>query len=216
MERKISVSLYASAFILTVIVFSAGVLVGQMIDQANQATISQEVGEISARVASTQLLMLLEDGGPSFCPVYRSALDSINMDVERIGHKLTYLEEEKGAYDIPLKKSYFVLEAQSYLLSKKINERCGENSTLLLYFYSNSNCTQCLAQGNDILNARDELRAQGKEVKIYSFDGDLGSPVADALKAQYGVHTYPSIVVDGRLYSGQAGKSQITGIILGG
>ena len=216
MERKISTSLFALAFILTVIVFSAGVFVGTMIDQTNQNIISNEVVDISSKLESTQLLMLLDENSSAFCPVYMAQLDSINDEVEKIGHKLSFLEDEKEVMDIPLKKSYFVLEAQSYLLSKKLNSRCGENNTLLLYFYSNKNCTDCKAMGNDILSARDELISEGKIIKIYSFDGELGSPIADALKAQYGVHTYPSIVVDGEIHSGSLSQVQIKDAMSGG
>lgn len=207
MERKISTSLYALALILTIIVFSIGVVVGHLIDQSNQGVLSEEVDELTSKLESTQLLMLLDENSSSFCPVYRSQLDSINQDVELIGHKLSYLEDEKNVYDIPLKKSYFVLEAQSYLLSKKINERCRENSTLLLYFYSNADCPECKEQGESILAARDELG--GITVKIFSFDGGLGSPVADALKARFGVYVYPSIVINGKLHSGVMGKEEV-------
>ena len=216
MERKISTSLFALAFILTVIVFSAGVFVGSLIDQTNQNILSDEVIDISSKLESTQLLMLLDENSSAFCPIYMSQLDSINDEVEKIGHKLAFLEDEKDVVDVPLKKSYFVLEAQSYLLSKKLNSRCGENSTLLLYFYSNVNCSGCAVMGNDILAARDALSNEGETIKIYSFDGEFGSPIADALKAQYGVHTYPSIVVDGKLISGQIGQEQIKAALSGG
>jgi hypothetical protein len=216
MERKISTSLYALAFILTVIVFSAGVFVGTLFDQNNQELISDEVVDISSKLESTQLLMLLDENSSAFCPIYMSQLDSINDEVEKIGHKLAFLEDEKNVVDVPLKKSYFVLEAQSYLLSKKLNSRCGENNTLLLYFYSNVNCIECGQMGNEILSARDTISNGANTIKIYSFDGELGSPVADALKAQYGVHTYPSIVVNGELFSGYMDQSEIKAVLEGG
>jgi len=216
MERSISYSLYAAAFVLSVLVFSIGVYVGYLIDQSNQASISKEVEDISRKVESTQLLMLLEDNSSSFCPLYKSQLDSINEEVENIGYRLSYLEEEKNVYDVPLKKNYFVLEAQSYLLSKKIKERCGDKSVLLIYFYSNANCSSCKDQGDGILQVRDELRDRDIIVKIFSFDGDLGSPVADALKTQFSVSTYPSIIVDGKLYSGMMSREKLQSVLSGG
>ena len=215
MERSISYPLYALAFVLSVLVFSIGVYVGYLIDQSNQASISKEVEDISRKVESTQLLMLLEDNSSSFCPLYKSQLDSINEEVENIGYRLSYLEEEKNVYDVPLKKNYFVLEAQSYLLSKKIKERCGDKSVLLIYFYSNANCSSCKDQGDEILRVRDELRDRGIIIKIFSFDGDLGSPVADALKTQFSVSKYPSIIVDGKLYSGTMNRETLQSVLSG-
>ncbi len=209
MERKISYSLYALALVLTVIIFSIGIFVGQLVDQANSQAISDEVETISQRVAAAQLLLLMEENSSSFCPVYSSQLGEINLDVERVGYKLSYMEDEKQVYDVPLKKDYFVLEAQSYLLSRRMKERCGDNSTLLLYFYSNSACPSCKQQGYDILSARDAVSGIAPEVKIYSFDGDLGSPVANALKAQFNVSQYPSIVINGELHSGTMAKDDV-------
>jgi hypothetical protein len=216
MERKISYSLYGLAFLLSVIVFSIGIYVGYLIDQYNQQSISQQVDEISQKVSSTQLLFLLEGNGTAFCPVYDSQLDSINADIEKIGYKLSYMEEEKHLYDVSLKKNYFVLEAQSLLLSERMKERCGDNSTLLVYFYSNSNCSSCKQQGNDILRARDETQGKAPLVRIYSFDGDLGSPVANGLKTQFNVTQYPSIVVNGRLYNGAMPEDALARLLAGG
>ncbi len=209
MERKISYQLYALALVVTVMVFCIGIYVGDLIDQYNQQAISDQVENISAEVASTQLLLLLDGNSSSFCPVYSSQLDSINSQVETIGYKLSYLEDEKHVYDTPLKMNYFVLEAQSYLLSKRIQERCGENSTILIYFYSNTNCSGCLEQGNDILTARDQTVGKVPLVRIYSFDGDLGSPIADSLKAQFNVTQYPSILINGELHSGAMSEGDI-------
>lgn len=209
MERKISYSLYALALVVTIIIFAVGILVGQMVDQANQHAISDEVETVSQRVAAVQLLLLAEGNSSTFCPAYSSQLDGINQDVERIGYKLSYMEDEKHVYDVPLKKDYFVLEAQSYLLSERMKARCEDNSTLVVYFYSNSNCSSCQQQGYDILEARDAVSGSAPHVKIYSFDGDLGSPVADALKAQFNVSIYPSIVINDELHSGVMGKDDL-------
>ena len=216
MERNISFNLYALALALTIVVFLIGIYVGYLIDQYNQQEISKEVEGISQKVSSTQLLMLMDPNDSSSCPMYGSQLDSINDDVERIGYKLTYLEEEKHVYDNALKKDYFVLEAQSYLLSSRLKERCGDNSTLLVYFYSNADCQSCGQQGDDILRARDETLGKVPRVRIYSFDGDIGSSVADAFKSQFGVSGYPSVVINGRLYPGAMSEGELVTVLSGG
>jgi hypothetical protein len=50
-------------------------------------------------------------------------LDSLDLEIETIGHKLAYLEDEKNVFDNDLKRSYFILEAQSLVLTKK-NQFC--------------------------------------------------------------------------------------------
>jgi hypothetical protein len=209
--RKLSVGLYAGAFLLSLVIFISGIFVGQLIDMSSMETLQSEVSSVSQKVASVQLLFLMEGNSSSFCPVYSSELDSIDAEVERVGHKLTYLEDEKNIFDPELKKQYFVLQAESYLLSSKVREMCDGSSILLIHFYSNKDCDDCRQQGVEILRARDEL--SGTKLKLYSFDGELGSPVADAFMQKYNISTYPSIVIDGKTYPGYHSSSEIRQLI---
>ncbi|MCI0563576.1 MAG: thioredoxin domain-containing protein, partial [Nitrososphaera sp.] len=152
------------------------------------------------------------EGNSSSCPIYMSELDSIDADVERIGHRLSFLEEEKNVFDDELKRKYFILEAESYFLSKKAKELCGDDSALLIHFYSNKNCGNCREQGTEILKMRDSLKGQ-LDIKLFSFDGELESPVAEALEKQYNISSYPSIVVNEKTYSGFRTQEQLKAII---
>lgn len=196
-----NVQLYLHAFLMSIAVFGAGIYVGFLLDSWNLHGIESEVANISERVASAQLL-LINEGNQSYCPLYKRELDSIDTDVEKIGYKLTYLEDEKHIFDDELKRKYFILEAESYALSKKTGEVCGDPSILLIHFYSNKGCERCTDQGSEILKMRDNLRSQGVDVKLFSFDGTLGSPIAEALEIQYSIDSYPSIVIGDKAYSG--------------
>jgi hypothetical protein len=200
MERKVSLSLYAGAFVISLAIFLIGVYVGHLIDTSSMEDISGDLSRVSQKVASVQLLLLMEGNSSSFCPVYKSELGSIDSEVEKMGHKLSYLEEQKGVYDNALKKKYFILEAESYLLSQKVRQLCSDDAVLLVYFYSNTNCSKCREQGIEILKAKDGLDSENITVKLYSFDGDLGSPVADAFKGRYNITSYPSIVINSETY----------------
>ncbi|NYZ74252.1 hypothetical protein H0O00_03855 [Candidatus Micrarchaeota archaeon] len=215
MERTVSVPLYIGAFLMSLAIFLLGIYIGSTMDSSHLASISEDVSSVSDRVASVQLLILMEGNSSAFCPVYSSELDAIDNDVEKMGYMLTYLEDEKGVFDNELKKKYFVLEAESYVLSRKVNDLCGDDSTLLINFYSNKDCGRCKEQGTEILQARDELAAGGVGVKLFSFDGELNSSVADALEAQYGVSGYPSVVIDGKTYSGFRTSDELKALIKG-
>jgi hypothetical protein len=213
MERTLSVPIYGAAFVISLAIFLLGIYIGMLIDEANVRSITEEVSNISEKVAAVQLLLLAEGNASSFCPVYSSQLGSIDTDVEHIGYKLSYLEDERGIYDPELKKKYFIVEAESYLLSQKVRTLCGDDSVLLINFYSNKGCARCREQGTEVLKARDALSSEGIEVKLFSFDGELGSPVAEAFAAQYNVTEYPSIVINGRAYGGFHGAEDLKAII---
>ena len=212
MERKLSISIYAGAFVISLAIFILGIYIGTLIDSSNIELLSEEVSSISGRMASLQVLLLGGDN-ESFCPVYTSELSEMDREIEDIGYKLSFLEDERNVYDAELKKKYFLLEAQSYLLSQKAQELCGDDSTLLINFYSNKDCDRCREQGTEVLKARDTLASEGISLKLFSFDGELGSPVAEAFEDQYGISTYPSIVINEQTYSGFRSSEELEALV---
>jgi len=212
LERKLSISIYAGAFVISLAIFILGIYIGTLIDSSNIELLSEEVSSISGRMASLQVLLLGGDN-ESFCPVYTSELSEMDREIEDIGYKLSFLEDERNVYDAELKKKYFLLEAQSYLLSQKAQELCGDDSTLLINFYSNKDCDRCREQGTEVLKARDTLASEGISLKLFSFDGELGSPVAEAFEDQYGISTYPSIVINEQTYSGFRSSEELEALV---
>lgn len=213
MERKLSLHVYLIALVLSALVFISGVALGNYLDDLNRAKISQEISQTHQRLASVQLLSLMEDNSSSYCPLYLSSLADIDREVENSGHKLTFLENIKMIRDDELKKEYFILEGESYLLSKKAKQLCNDRGVLLINFYSNTNCSTCQNQGNVILNARDELLSENISIKLFSFDGTIGSPLANSFKNQYNITSYPSIVINNNTYSGPINKERLKTLV---
>jgi hypothetical protein len=191
--RKISVSLYIVAFVITAAIFCAGLYIGQVMERDNMNSISASLDGLNTRMSSAEIFFLSGDS-PQFCPVYLDELSNIDSETENTGYMLEYMENVRGVADPGLKRKYFLLEAKAYLLSQKSVAECGANFTTVLYFYSNSNCSRCQEQGNGLMEMK---KALGESVRIYSFDGDLGSPIAKALMNMYNVSVYPSVVVAG-------------------
>ncbi len=214
-KRSIAVSMYLLAFVISVAIFAIGVYVGKFIDSAQFAGISGEVDAVSARVSASQLLLLTE-GNASFCPLYISELGSIESDMESLGYKLTFLEEVRHVRDDNLKRRYFILEGESYFLARKVQILCNDRSVLLINFYSNKEnaCPECRTQGDEVLRARDSLASKNISVKLFSFDGDLGSPVAESFKTQYNVTGYPTLVINGQNYPGFRDSAAIERLVV--
>ena len=208
MERKISVSLYILAFAITVGIFAIGFYVGGIFTDMNLQGISSNIDDVSKRVSSAELLFLLEDS-PSFCPVYLDELSSIDAETDQLGQQLIYMEDVKEISDNELKKNYFILETKSYLLSKRIKEKCNADYSLALYFYSNIDCDKCKEQGEMLSSAKEKLEKNGVKLKVYSFDGEIGSPIAQALIDKYNVTEYPSIVLNENIFSGFVSEGEI-------
>lgn len=206
--RKMSVPIYVAAFVISVLIFAVGVYVGNTMDTVVKDSISSDLQDVYQKAQSSELLILLEDS-PAFCPVYKEEADRMDDETLGLGTKIAYAEDVRGISDPELKKQYFMLEAQAYLISKKVKEQCNDGSELILYFYSNQNCASCAEQGHVL----DSLRASRNDTKVYSFDGDLGSSIVAALKNQYGVTSYPAIVVNGQAYNRFVNGEELSGIL---
>ena len=206
--RKLDTPLYIVAFVLTLIIFAIGFFLGSFYTGNVISGIDAEVSLLSDRIQTSQLIFLLDEDDTSFCPVYIKELDTIDEQILRIGSKLEVLEES-GTYNDDLKRQYFILQTESYLLSKKVNGRCNEHAKLILYFYSNKECNDCKKQGEELLKARQELIKKGDNIKTYSFDGTLGSQVVDSFIKKYKISTYPTIVFNNDLLYGYKDKDQL-------
>ena len=200
--REISLSLYLTAFFISAVIFASGIYVGKLMEAGNVAGLSQGITQANGKMNSIEMLYLMGEDSPALCPVYRSELRNLDTQTENLGYQISYMED-KGTSDPELKKQYFMLEASSYLLSQKVTAKCAldtANYSTVLYFYNNQNCSDCAAQGNALLDMKKML---GDRLRVYSFDGGLGSEIVDMLRLKYNVTAYPSLVIDGnRTYAG--------------
>ena len=111
--------------------------------------------------------------------------------------KIEYSDKNlKGNADaLQLKRYYSLLEIKDYLLTKKINERCGLKRIPVLYFYTTAeNCTECTKQGYVLT----ELRNKYPNMRVYSFDYSLDLSALRALLKIYRIEDtkLPAMVIN--------------------
>ncbi len=126
----------------------------------------------------------------------------LSSELNSLADKITYSENNIGTDNtdvISLKKYYSLLEIKDYLLMKQITQRCGQKSVFILYFYKNDNCNDCTKQGYVLTS----LRETYPNLRVYSFDYNLGISAIDAMKSIYKVpDNLPALVINGKVYSG--------------
>ena len=211
--REISLSLYLTAFFISAVIFASGIYVGKLMEAGNVAGLSQGITVANDKMNSIEMLFLMGEDSAALCPVYRSELHSLDAQTEQLGYQISYMED-KGTSDPELKKQYFMLEASTYMLSQKVMTKCSAdtaNYSTVLYFYNNQNCSNCTAQGNALLDVKKKM---GEQLRVYSFDGGLGSEIVDALKLKYNVTVYPSLVINGNsTYAGLKDQNWINNAV---
>jgi len=126
----------------------------------------------------------------------------LSSELNSLADKISYSENNIGTENIDvisLKKYYSLLEVKDYLLMKQINQRCGQKSIFVLYFYKNDDCEDCTKQGYVLTS----LREKYPNLRVYSFDYNLDSSVIKAMTSIYKVpDNLPALVINGKVYSG--------------
>ncbi|MFA4886739.1 MAG: hypothetical protein WC595_00860 [Candidatus Nanoarchaeia archaeon] len=205
-ERVISKKRYFIAFLLTTGIFVIGLLLGAVLTESKFTELKDLQQDLRIQLASYDIQALLVQENP--CKF--KDVDGIVVELGSLANRLTAMEDQLGKQDpdvLKLKEYYSLLELRHWLFLKKLNEQCGTDYRLLLYFYSSDEktCPDCESQGY-ILSY---LRAKYPNVRVYSFDADLDDPALNALKSIYAVKTSPSITLDDTLYTGFQSKEQL-------
>jgi hypothetical protein len=132
-----------------------------------------------------------------------AAGENLSTELNDLAEKINYSETNlKGNSDVvELKRYYSILEIKDYLLTKKINQKCGGKLTPILYFYTTANnCTECIKQAY----ALTELRAKYPTLRVYSFDYSLDLSALKALIRVYKIDDtkLPALVINEHTVTG--------------
>lgn len=210
MKRKISWNIYIGAFIISIIIFGVGVYLGAKLNISLMGNLGEEFESLNIRMHSYEILFLL-DNSTMACELYKENINYFDTETYNLGATLEYMEQHQGVEDRELKKQYFELEARDYLISKKIIQQCDIDQSIILYFYSNTYCDYCKEQGFELTKVKEEININNQtNVRTYSFDGDYDdSAVVRALKKEFDIDKYPTLIINGEKYEGFRRSSEI-------
>lgn len=205
MKQKIKTKNLVLALALTSLVFILGIFIGNLFVSEKYNALTEMNSNIQIETSALELQFELIKDNP--CKI--KDLGYLQDKVQLLGDRLTYLEGLYGKGStkiIPLKKQYSQIQLRYWMLSKHIQDKCNDNSTLILYFYSNTECDKCDKQGT-ILTAF--KKSSSNEVKVYSFDSSIGDVLVKTLEEIYNITTVPSIVLNNKTYSGFMSLSEM-------
>lgn len=210
MVRRINWQLYVVSFVIALLVFAAGVLVGNMLNSKLLEDLQQRFDSLRVQTQETELLLLLTQQVPSanesvregVCKIYIGQLERFDTETFEFGKKLTLLQSKQGFDDpsvVGTRRDYSSLELRDFLLINEVNSICTEKLNTAIYFYSHSNCSTCNRQGEELTNLKNENPLKNM---IYSFDVDYDIPSINLLKAQYSVSELPAVIINGKKLEG--------------
>jgi glutaredoxin len=204
-RRKIHRTKYLAVFATTTLIFLIGLLVGNQITNIKLEKINdlEQDLKVDTMAVELQYLLLAEDP----CSYINSTL--LTEELYNIGSRLDYMENQMGNKNpsvLHIKEYYSLLELRHWLYMRKVNNECGVEYPLLLYFYSNlGDCPSCQEQGY-VLNY---LHRKYPSLNIYSFDINIENTALDTIKKIYKVESTPAIVINDDAYFGFKDRDEL-------
>lgn len=194
--KKVDKMKYFAALLLTILIFSAGILLGNHLSNNKLKTLTDIEDTIRLETLGAEVQYQILVGNP--CQFVNST--PLSEDLYELSEKVDYLENIFGQDDDNvrrLKEQYSLLEVRHWLYTTKTNEECGTNNTPILYFYSNEgDCPDCEEQGFILTY----LRRKYPALRVYSFDITIDNPAINTIKDIYEVERAPTLIVGYRVY----------------
>jgi|SRR3989344_4671492 len=180
------------SIIVGALIFSLGLFVGYGLDVLRIKDVSTSLSEVELQtldyITSQEFI---EFFGGSNCELLNSRLSYISPQLFKIGQTLTSYEERNifsgNDYEL-LKSKYFLLEIRAYILFNKLNEECGFDNNIILYFYEQHQ-ENSKRQG-EVLNKLVNI----DKATVFSFDKDF--EIIKFLVEKYGINTAPTVIVN--------------------
>ncbi len=208
-ERVTSTKKYLLAFFLTLLVFSGGIVVGVVLENARLSSAEQITLKEKVNLRSLQLQHNYIGSGITDCKTLNTILEN---NINELGKKVgTIIEYEKKAvfnqkeFNLQL-QDYFLTEIQFYFLAQEIEKKCPQNNVKILYFYDeNKDDTQ-----GDIL-AYLKKRFGGR-LLIFSLNSQFPQePMIRTLLTYYNITQYPAVVIEENVFQGHRSAEQLLG-----
>ncbi len=214
-KKQLSTQRSFTVLILTIVIFSLGILVGNLITNQKVDLLVDITQDLQTKTLSTEVsFQILQE---NICATDSSFI--LTEDLVELAERLDFLENELG-WDHPriveLKEQYFIVQARHWLMNKKQVEQCldeqNENESIILYFYSNrGDCPRCQQQGTVI----SYLHSRYEGMKVYSFDITSPTPVVQTLIEVYQLNRaqLPAMIINEEVVQGFRNADEIITII---
>lgn len=200
MQEQFDWKKYFIVFIITLFLFASAGYLSSYFNNRKLDQLKTIQDKISTDILSSETeFSLLQDLA---CTDTQNSI--LSDELESLGNKITFSEENIGKTDdqvVELRKFYTLLEIKDYLLQKKISDRCSTTNVSILYFYTTrDNCSECTKQGYVLTALRDKYPG----LRVYSFDFNLDLSALKALLAIYKIEDtkLPAIIIGDKKYTG--------------
>ncbi|PIN72884.1 hypothetical protein COV22_02040 [Candidatus Woesearchaeota archaeon CG10_big_fil_rev_8_21_14_0_10_47_5] len=204
---------YIITGIITIMVFSLGLMLGMVMESRRISYVQKERQEQKLDFASLQLQYTFIDqlGAEGNCPALLETFDKNVRNLETIRLKLEAYDQRatvsRDDFEM-LKREYTQAQLQYWFLAKKIKVLCNaELSTILYFFSTKKECPDCENQAFVLTYLKERF---GDKLLNFALDGrSLNEPIVNMLKDAYKVTVFPTLIIDNKRFEGFTSKEEI-------
>jgi hypothetical protein len=203
--KKVNIQKYLLVLALTVIIFGAGILVGNWIASNKISSLEGMGQDLRTDIIALELQQDLIEADP--CE--SAGILPLSEQLYTLGTRLDFMEGLLGKNNkdvIQLKHYYSLLELRHWLFMSKLNKQCNQSNVLILYFYSNlDDCPRCEEQGYVLSYMHDKY----PNLMVYSFDINMENIALSTVKSRFGLTISPSLVVNDVVFEGFQSRNKL-------
>lgn len=191
------------SLLLTVLIFSVGIIVNHVLDYVRINSILDVMQEHELDRDAYQVEYLFARSADSnTCAAMVKRIKGLKAEILRVGEDLGSYSRfsffKSKDYDY-LKRRYFLLQLQFFNLIQRVNSECGNPYLPILYFYEIDD-DESERQGFILQEISGEF---ADSVVVLSFDIDYDDePLVDLLAETYNITSAPGVVIDGEVFRG--------------
>jgi len=204
-HREISKKRYFVAGIITILLFTTGLLLGMVFDYGRIQSLETAYQEYDLNYRSLQLQFNLLDtldptqGCLAFNTAISVAMKDLSQSLEDVETYKEVSNSQKTSFE-NIQRKYVLDNIRYWAVVKQAKKICDINKLNILYFYSLNDCSDCVDQGTILTYLKQKY---GEAVLIFPINVDL-LPIEttiEFLTTSYNVTTYPTIVVGDEVHT---------------
>ena len=206
-KRSLSTKKYILAFFLTLVVFSGGIVVGLVLENARLQDAKQITLNEKVNLQSLQLQQNYIDSGLADCDALNKVLEvNINELTKKMGLVIDYEKKSffnEDEFNLQLRE-YFLTEIQFLLASQEIDSKCKKDNVKIIYFYDESDSN---TQGKIL----DYLKKVfNEEILVFSFNSEFNEePMINILLTSYNIEQFPAVVIEENVFQGHTSVEKL-------
>jgi thiol-disulfide isomerase/thioredoxin len=214
-KSKLKWEIYFISGLITLGILILGIIFGVTVSKGKVDDLQSQLDSLKMSQEDLNLeFALIATSRNQSCTLISYELDKVIDNAAQLGDRVSLYESNEKIPDQRfafLKDDYTVTLIRYWFYLDQMKQECNRtNFITVLYFYSNNNCNDCDKQGL-ILNYLKQQYPQN--VMNFAIDSDSTLSVVDLIKKTYQVQSVPTLVIDGKTYSGLVTTEDLKSIL---